>query len=48
MGVGENFRVMHLTLTVFPMAECFQQIVTKAVHEYNLGVHRGSLPVVVQ
>jgi hypothetical protein len=45
---GENFRVGHLTLGVFTMTERFQQIVTKAVHEYNLCVHRGSSPVVAQ
>nr|WP_200286486.1 hypothetical protein [Rhabdochromatium marinum] len=45
---GENFRVGDLTLWIFTMTECFQQIVTKAVYEYNLCVHRGSSPVVVQ
>ncbi len=47
-GGGENFRVVHLTLGVFPMTKCFQQIITKAIHEYNPRVPRGSSPVVVQ
>ncbi|CDH43269.1 hypothetical protein BN874_1130003 [Candidatus Contendobacter odensis Run_B_J11] len=30
------------------MLERFQQIITEAVNEYNLEVHRGSSPVVVE
>ena len=38
----QNLRVTDSTLRVFPMIQGFQQIVTKAVNEYNLKVHRGS------
>jgi hypothetical protein len=46
-GHRQNLRVAHPTLRVFPMLERLQQIITEAVNEYNLGVHRGSSPVIV-
>ncbi|CDH43469.1 hypothetical protein BN874_1200005 [Candidatus Contendobacter odensis Run_B_J11] len=47
-GRRQNLRVADSTLRVFPMLERFQQIITEAVNEYNLEVHRGSSPVVVE
>ena len=47
-GYGQYLRVAHPALRVFPMLERLQQIITEAINEYNLGVHRGSSPVVVQ
>jgi hypothetical protein len=47
-GYGQNLRVAHPALRVFPILERLQQIITEAINEYNLGVYRGSSPVDVQ
>ena len=47
-GCGQHFRVAHLTLRIVPILECFQPTIAKAINEYNFGVHRGSLLVVVR
>lgn len=38
---SQNFRVTHPTLRIFTVFECFQQIIAKAINEYNLDIHRG-------
>ena len=47
-GCRQDLCIADPTLRVFPMLERLQQIITEAINEYNLGVHRGASPVVVQ
>jgi hypothetical protein len=47
-GDSQNFRIADLTLWVFIVLERLQEIITQAINEYNLQVHRGSSLRVVE